>query len=173
MTLWMVWMEAVRALRPACSRTRTFLWMVLTLISLCCRADLAGVTSYVRVLGLMTGPTTASSICSTARGLIWISSPLFGCVSVPSFSSPSALVIAWSVLPTASRHPKSARRCPRSRGCTNSRPATPSPNTSWVIRFRPSRCWPREGTEMSPLSPWLRAFTKGCLQQPRYQNTAR
>jgi hypothetical protein len=26
---------------------------------------------------------------------------------------------------------------------------------------------------MSPLSPWFRAFTKGCLQQPRYQNTAR
>jgi hypothetical protein len=51
MTLWMLWMEAVRALRPACSRTRTFLWMVLALISLCCRADLAGVTSYVRVLG--------------------------------------------------------------------------------------------------------------------------
>ena len=47
----MLWMEAVRALRPACSRTRTFLWMVLALISLCCRADLAGVTSYVRVLG--------------------------------------------------------------------------------------------------------------------------
>jgi DDE superfamily endonuclease len=51
MTLWIGWMEAVRALRPACSRTRTFLWMVLALISLCCRADLAGVTSYVRVLG--------------------------------------------------------------------------------------------------------------------------
>jgi hypothetical protein len=51
MTLWIVWMEAVRALRPACSRTRTFLWMLLALMSFCCRADLAGVTSYVRVLG--------------------------------------------------------------------------------------------------------------------------
>ena len=51
MTLWIVWMEAVRALRPACSRTRTFLWMLLALVSFCCRADLAGVTSYVRVLG--------------------------------------------------------------------------------------------------------------------------
>lgn len=50
MTLWIVWMEAVRALRPACSRTRTFLWMLLALMSFCCRADLAGVTSYVRVL---------------------------------------------------------------------------------------------------------------------------
>jgi hypothetical protein len=45
-------MQAVRSLRPACQRSRTFLWMVLTLIGLCCRLDLAGVTSYVRVLGL-------------------------------------------------------------------------------------------------------------------------
>lgn len=52
MTLWIAWMEAVRSLRPACQRSRTFLWMLLTLIGLCCRLDLAGVTSYVRVLGL-------------------------------------------------------------------------------------------------------------------------
>ena len=51
MTLWIVWMQAVRSLRPACRRSRTFLWMVLALMGLCCRLDLAGVTSYVRVLG--------------------------------------------------------------------------------------------------------------------------
>src|SRR6266851_2010394 len=44
-------MNAVRSLRPACSRARTFLWMVLTLMGLCCRSDRAGVTSYIRVLG--------------------------------------------------------------------------------------------------------------------------
>jgi len=52
MTLWIAWIEAVRSLRPACQRSRTFLWMLLALIGLCCRLDLAGVTSYVRVLGL-------------------------------------------------------------------------------------------------------------------------
>ena len=52
MTLWIAWIDAVRSLRPACQRSRTFLWMLLTLIGLCCRLDLAGVTSYVRVLGL-------------------------------------------------------------------------------------------------------------------------
>ena len=52
MTLWVPWMNAVRSLRPACQRSRTFLWLLLTLIGLCCRLDLAGVTSYVRVLGL-------------------------------------------------------------------------------------------------------------------------
>jgi hypothetical protein len=52
MTLWFAWMQAVRSLRPACRRSRTFLWMVLTLMGLCCRSDGAGVTSYVRVLGL-------------------------------------------------------------------------------------------------------------------------
>jgi hypothetical protein len=51
MTLWIAWMQAVRSLRPACRRSRTFLWMVLALMGLCCRLDLAGVTSYVRVLG--------------------------------------------------------------------------------------------------------------------------
>jgi hypothetical protein len=52
MTLWIAWMQAVRYLRPACRRSHTFLWMVLVLMGLCCRLDLAGVTSYVRVLGL-------------------------------------------------------------------------------------------------------------------------
>jgi hypothetical protein len=51
MTLWIAWMQVVRFLRPVCGRSRTFLWMVLSLMRLCCRIDLAGVTSYVRVLG--------------------------------------------------------------------------------------------------------------------------
>ena len=48
--LWNFWLTAVLELRPACSRTRTFFWMMLTLAGLCCRADNAGVTSFVRVL---------------------------------------------------------------------------------------------------------------------------
>ena len=52
MTLWITWLQAVRSLRPACRRSRTFLWMVLILMGLCCRLDLAGVTSFVRVMGL-------------------------------------------------------------------------------------------------------------------------
>jgi hypothetical protein len=50
MTLWNKWLQAVVELRPACSRARTFLWMLLALMGLCCRADNAGVTSFVRVL---------------------------------------------------------------------------------------------------------------------------
>ena len=52
MDLWMQWLQAVDALRPACARVRTFLWMLLVLMGLCCRADNAGVTSFVRVLNL-------------------------------------------------------------------------------------------------------------------------
>ena len=52
MALWSAWYRAVRAFRPACRRHRTFLWLVLVLVGMCCRLDLAGVTSYVRVLGL-------------------------------------------------------------------------------------------------------------------------
>lgn len=50
MPLWNHWITAVQDLRPACSRSRTFLWMLLALAGLCSRADNAGVTSFVRVL---------------------------------------------------------------------------------------------------------------------------
>jgi hypothetical protein len=52
MTLCIAWTQAVRFLLPACRRSHTFLWIVLALMGLCCRLDLAGVTSYVRVLGV-------------------------------------------------------------------------------------------------------------------------
>lgn len=50
MMLWKYWLQAALSLRPACSRARTFCWMLLILVGLCCRADNAGVTSFVRVL---------------------------------------------------------------------------------------------------------------------------
>jgi hypothetical protein len=50
--LWLAWLRALQPLRPACSRTSTFLWLVLVLAALCLRPDLAGVTSLVRGLGL-------------------------------------------------------------------------------------------------------------------------
>jgi hypothetical protein len=52
MMLWIEWMKAVAHLRPACTRTRTYAWMVLVLMGLSIRLDLAGVTSFVRSLGL-------------------------------------------------------------------------------------------------------------------------
>jgi hypothetical protein len=53
MMLWKMWFEAVASLRPACARAQTYAWMVVILIGLSIRADLAGVTSIVRVLGLL------------------------------------------------------------------------------------------------------------------------
>jgi hypothetical protein len=50
MSLWNHWLNAAQALRPACSRSRAFLWLLLVLAGLCTRADNAGVTSFVRVL---------------------------------------------------------------------------------------------------------------------------
>lgn len=52
MPLWFEWFRCVQLLRPACSRHRTFVWMTLALAGLCIRADLAGVSSLVRALGL-------------------------------------------------------------------------------------------------------------------------
>ncbi len=55
MDLWLAWYHCVKILRPACRRRRTFLWMVVALIGLSIRADLAGVTSFVRALELCPG----------------------------------------------------------------------------------------------------------------------
>ena len=52
LTLWSVWWRALAPLRPACSRTATFLWLAAILAAFCIRPDLAGVTSLLRALGL-------------------------------------------------------------------------------------------------------------------------
>ena len=50
--LWNHWWNLVCQLRPACARSRTFLWMSLCLAGMSIRKDLQGVTSLVRALGL-------------------------------------------------------------------------------------------------------------------------
>lgn len=50
--LWNHWWNLVCELRPACARTRTFLWLALGLAGMTIRKDLLGVTSIVRALGL-------------------------------------------------------------------------------------------------------------------------
>jgi len=52
MELWLAWWNQVRQLRPAFSRTRTFVWFAVALAATCVRRDLLGVTSLVRALGL-------------------------------------------------------------------------------------------------------------------------
>lgn len=53
MQIWIEWWNIVKELRPACGRTRSFLWLAVTLAGMCTRSDLAGVTSFVRALGLI------------------------------------------------------------------------------------------------------------------------
>jgi hypothetical protein len=50
--LWLKWLTLIWDLRPACSRTRSFLWFVTFVAGLTIRSDLLGVTSIVRALGL-------------------------------------------------------------------------------------------------------------------------
>jgi len=52
MNLWFRFWFCVNALRPAFSRYQTFCLFVLALIAMCIRTEHAGVTSFVRVLGL-------------------------------------------------------------------------------------------------------------------------
>lgn len=51
--LWTKWWDLATQLRGACSRTRTFLWMIVCLAGISIRPDLSGVTSIVRALGLL------------------------------------------------------------------------------------------------------------------------
>ena len=52
MALWIEWWSHVRQLRPAFSRTRTFIWFAVALAAMSVRGDLLGVTSLVRAMGL-------------------------------------------------------------------------------------------------------------------------
>jgi hypothetical protein len=52
MELWIEWWNQVSQLKPAFSRTRTFIWFAVALAAMCVRSDLLGVTSLVRALGL-------------------------------------------------------------------------------------------------------------------------
>ena len=50
--LWSAWWGIVSQLRPAFTRSSTFLWFFVALAATCARTDLRGVTSFVRALGL-------------------------------------------------------------------------------------------------------------------------
>lgn len=54
MALWKLWWKWASPLQAACARTRTYMWMLAVLVGFCVRADLLGVTSFVRALGLQT-----------------------------------------------------------------------------------------------------------------------
>ncbi|MBA7664835.1 IS4 family transposase ISCku4 [subsurface metagenome] len=52
MQLWKKWVNCVNQLKPSCSNYKTFLWMMTILVAFSIRKDLAGVTSFIRSLGL-------------------------------------------------------------------------------------------------------------------------
>ena len=52
MDIWLEWYRCVALLRPACSYSATYMWMVLALAGLCTRTEHLGVTSIIRALGL-------------------------------------------------------------------------------------------------------------------------
>lgn len=52
MQLWKAWILCVMELRPACTRLRSFFWMVICMMAMTIRTDLAGVSSFMRALHL-------------------------------------------------------------------------------------------------------------------------
>src|ERR1035437_6578535 len=80
LTLWSAWWRALAPLRPACSRTATFLWLAALLAALCIRPDLAGVTMAIAAAAYCPGgfpprgpgrwPQTSQGGTPDARGQI-------------------------------------------------------------------------------------------------------
>jgi len=52
MGLWKEWWKWAGKLRGACSRERTFMWLLVAIIGFSVRGDLLGVSSFIRCLGL-------------------------------------------------------------------------------------------------------------------------
>ncbi len=52
MSLWILWWNAICLLRPAYTRTRSFIWFATAVAGLTVRTELLGVTSIVRALKL-------------------------------------------------------------------------------------------------------------------------
>lgn len=52
MTLWNTWFALVNQFRPACTREKTFFWLVIVLIGFTIKFDSLGVTSIARAVGL-------------------------------------------------------------------------------------------------------------------------
>ena len=50
MSLWILWWNAIRLLRPAYTRTRSFMWFAIAVAGMTVRSELLGVTSIVRAL---------------------------------------------------------------------------------------------------------------------------
>lgn len=53
MVLWLEWWKWAARLRGACSRERTFYWMLVVLVGFAVREDMLGVSSFIRCLGLL------------------------------------------------------------------------------------------------------------------------
>ncbi len=55
MNLWNQWYRCIRYFQPACSRSRTYMFLVLILVGFSIRSESAGVTSFIRVVCLEPG----------------------------------------------------------------------------------------------------------------------
>ena len=125
---------------------RPFLWLVLALMGMSCRMDLAGVTNFVRVLGLK--PRAYHRLLHLFHGKGLDLEKLTTCWLrlVPTLFKPLQAGGAdgpndGSASPTASRSGRKVGRCLGLSSSTRSPAAIPSPSGSWATPSRPSLCW--------------------------------
>jgi len=138
MQIWIEWWNVVKELRPACSRIRSFLWLVISLAGVCTRADLAGVSSIVRALGLkatchdrLLDFFHSCAVNPDRLAQVWTGLVLRFFPAMLKFNG------RFILLADGIKVPKSGKKCRELSSCTRNRTAIPSLSISWDIPVRP------------------------------------
>jgi len=165
MRIWTEWGSWVEPLRAACSRSRSFLWLLAALAGISIRSDLGGVASIVRALGSgghcydrLLDFFHSKAVDPDALCRCWVKTVFARMPGIHRVNGGPVL------LGDGIKIPKRGRKMPAVKPCTKSRRATPNPSTSWGIPFRPSRSWRRRPPCFSrclcPRPPRLRLPTQ-------------
>ena len=143
MQLWAQWWWCVQTLRPACPRRRTFVAMVLVLVGLPVRSDLAGVTSFVRAVGLRPQVYRRLLHLFHSDGVDLQALTKLWCLLALKPFAPLRVGGRMLCLADGLKAAKEGKKCPASKSATRSRKIIPNPSTLWGIRSKRYRCSPR------------------------------
>jgi len=162
MKLWLQWWRIVQQLRPACSRSRTFLWMGASLAAMTARGDLSGVTSLVRALGLKKAcyerilglfHSTALDLDKLTR--LW--------VTVIQNVLPGILRINGRrvIVGDGIKVPKSGKKMPAVKRLHQQSDSNTKPGYIMGLPVRRLPFWPAHSTRPL-LFRWPQGYTRGC-----------
>lgn len=126
--LWMIWLQCVKSLSKAFSYRTSFYWAVAIIAGFCVRRDYAGVTSFVRALGIrpssyqrLLSAFSSKAICLDSLSALWLRFAIKHC-------QPVAVNGRMVFVADGLKIPKEGRKMPAVKLCyqesqNNSKPA--------------------------------------------------